>query len=544
MSTIYFNAKVYLGEGQFAEAVLVNGTDIEAVGTFKELSALSEDAKRVDCGGRTMIPGFNDSHCHLLMVGEMVNRPHITNIKSIDAMVEVCRQFAEDHPNVKSEGLHGFGWNQDLFTEGEKRIPTRHDLDRISTEFPVILERTCGHILTCNTKAIEMLGLDENSPDLKDGSFWREENGYPSGVFAENGCYLPLNLIPESSEEQLKENFLAAMKYATSLGVTSVQSNDLSSNKDPNGIISKVIDDVYENEETTLRYRYQICYYTPEEIRESARSGMFSRYGQLLHGRQVTVGPLKLIKDGSLGARTALMRNEYADDPGNFGMDCMSPELMDSLVKAADELGIQAVTHVIGDGAVEETVASYEKVIGNGPNKNRHALIHCQITDAALMERIRRSHIHIFYQPIFLNYDLHVVASRVGEELASTSYAFGTAIRNGSFVSFGTDSPVEDINPFYGVFSAVTRKDLDLFPEGGFCPGECITVEQAVDAYTIGSAEAEFAESWKGRIAPGYVADMVILDRDIFTVPHDEIKDIRPVCTIFNGKAVYGSPTI
>ena len=282
-----------------------------------------------------------------------------------------------------------------------------------------------------------------------------------------------------------------------------------------------------------------VCFLTPEEIRESAKSGMFSKYGELLHGRRVTVGPLKLFKDGSLGARTALMRSEYADDPGNFGMDCMSAEVMDSLVSTADELGIQVVTHVIGDGAVEGTVESYEKVISCGPNKKRHALIHCQITDAALMERIRRSDIRIFYQPIFLNYDLHVVASRVGDNMASTSYAFGTAVRNGSHVSFGTDSPVEDINPFDGVFSAVTRKDLSCFPDGGFYPEECITVEQAVDAYTIGSAEAEFAESWKGRIAPGYVADMVILDRDIFTVPHDEIKDIRPVCTVFNGKIVY-----
>jgi predicted amidohydrolase YtcJ len=539
MKTLFFNAKVYLGEGRFASAVLVNGTDIEAVGTEEELLALSEGAEKINCEGRTVIPGFNDSHCHLLSVGAMVNRPHITNIRSIDAMVEVCRQYIEEHPSVRSEGLHGFGWNQDLFTEGEKRIPTRHDLDRISTEFPVVLERTCGHILSCNTKAIEMLGLDADSPDLEDGSFWREEDGYPSGVFAENGCYLPLKLMAEESEEQLRENFLAAMRYASSLGVTSVQSNDLSVNKDPKGLISKVIDDIYENEDTSLRYRYQICCYTPEEIRESAKSGMFSKYGELLHGRRVTVGPLKLFKDGSLGARTALMRNEYADDPGNFGMDCMSPEVMDSLVSAADELGIQVVTHVIGDGAVEGTVESYEKVIGQGPNKNRHALIHCQITDAPLMERIRRSDIRIFYQPIFLNYDLHVVASRVGDAMASTSYAFGTAVRNGSHVSFGTDSPVEDINPFDGVFSAVTRKDLSCFPDGGFYPEECITVEQAVDAYTIGSAEAEFAESWKGRIAPGYVADMVILDRDIFTVPHDEIKDIRPVCTIFNGKIVY-----
>ena len=539
MKTLYFNAKVYMGEGQFAESVLVNGSEIEAVGTAGEL--FESDAKRVDCGGRTIIPGFNDSHCHLLAVGEMVNMPQIGNIKSIDAMVEVCRQFIEEHPNVKSEGLHGFGWNQDLFTEGEKRIPTRQDLDRISTKFPVVLERTCGHILSCNTKAIEMLGLDENSPDLTDGSFWREESGYPSGVFTENGCYLPIGLIPRQTEAQMKENFLAAMSYATSLGVTSVQSNDLSVNKDPDGIISKVIDEIYENGETTLRYRYQICCTTPEEIRASAVKGMFSKYGQLLYGRQVTVGPLKLFKDGSLGARTALMRKEYADDPGNTGMDCMAAEVMDGLVSTADELGIQVVTHVIGDGAVEGTVESYEKVIKGGHNKNRHALIHCQITDMKLLERIRESDIHIFYQPIFLNYDLHVVSSRVGDGMASTSYAFGTAIRNGSHVSFGTDSPVEDINPFYGVFSAVTRKDLNCFPEGGFCPNECVSVEQAVDAYTIGSAEAEFAESWKGRIAPGYVADMVILNKDIFTVPHDEIKDIRPVCTIYNGITVYGS---
>ena len=540
MKTLFCNAKVYLGEGRFAEAVLVDGEDIAAVGTYSELSA-APDTKLVDCGGRTIIPGFNDSHCHLLSVGEQMNRPHITNIRSIDAMVEVCRQFIVDHPEVKSTGLHGFGWNQDLFTEGEKRIPNRHDLDRISTVFPVVLERTCGHILTCNTKAIEMLGLDATTPDLEDGSFWREEDGYPSGVFAENACNLPIGLIPELTESQLKSNFLSAMRYASSLGVTSVQSNDLSINKDLHEMISRVIDDVYESEETTLRYRHQICYLSPEEIKESAENGIFSKYGQLQHGRKLAVGPLKLFKDGSLGARTALMRKEYADDPGNFGMECLSEELMDSLVQTADELGIQVVTHVIGDGAVEGTTASYEKVIGKGPNKNRHALIHCQITDMPLMERIRRSDIRIFYQPIFLNYDLHVAGQRVGERLASTSYAFGTAIRNGSHVSFGTDSPVEDIDPFAGVFSAVTRKDLSCFPEGGFYPNECISVEEAIDAYTIGSAEAEFAENWKGRIAPGYVADMVILDKDIFTVPHDEIKDIRPVCTILGGKIVYGS---
>ncbi|MBR2671251.1 MAG: amidohydrolase [Oscillospiraceae bacterium] len=539
MRKLFYNAKVYVRSGEFAEAVLVNGSDIEAVGSTEALMVQAPDAEQIDCGGHTMIPGFNDSHCHLLSLGAQMNRPHISNIKSIDAMIDVCRQFVEDHPNVCQDGLLGSGWNQDLFTEGEKRIPTRHDLDRISTEFPVVLERTCGHILTCNTKAIEMLGLDENSPDLTDGSFWREGNGYPSGVFAENACYLPIGLIAALSPEQIRENYLAAMKYATSLGVTSVQSNDVSLNKDPNGIIKGVIKDIYENGDPTMRYRYQICCYTPEEIRESAESGMFAKRGQLLCDRMVAIGPLKLFKDGSLGARTALMRTDYADDPGNLGMDCIPQEQMDELVRTADEYGIQVVTHVIGDGAVEGTIESYEKVIGDGPNTNRHALIHCQITDSAMMERIRRDDIRIFYQPIFLNYDLHVVESRVGKEMASTSYAFGTAIRNGTHTSFGTDSPVEDINPFDGVFSAVTRKDLRCFPEGGFYPEECVTVEQAIDAYTIGSAEAEFAESWKGRIAPGYVADLVVLDRDIFTVPHDEIKDIRPLCTIYNGNVVY-----
>ncbi len=538
MRTFYYNAKVYLSKGHFADAMIVDGSDIESVGTFEGLEHEAQGAVRVDCEGRTIVPGFNDSHCHVKMVGEAMSRPQIMNIKSIDAIVELCRQFAEDHPNVRTDGLAGFGWNQDLFTEGEKRVPNRHDLDRISTEFPVVLERACGHILTCNTKAIELLGLDENSPDLTEGSFWREENGYPSGVFAEAGGDLPRSLIAAPDFAKTRANFKNALDYASSLGITSVQSNDLTVGKNDDMTFGALAD-IYEKGEGKVRYHCQICCDTPEDLKRSVGSGLFSKYAQPLYDRMLSVGQLKLFKDGSLGARTALMRKDYEDDPGNRGMDCLDADAMYELVKTADSYGIQTVTHVIGDGAVEGVVECYEKVLDGRPNINRHGLIHCQITDKALMERIKASDIRVFYQPIFLHYDLHVVEDRVGKETASTSYAFGTAIRSGIHTSFGTDSPVEDINPYDGIYCAVTRSDLTGFPEGGFYPQERITVEEAVDAYTIGGAEAQFAERWKGRIAPGYVADFVILDRDIFTVPAEEIRKVRPVCTVLGGETVY-----
>jgi len=233
------------------------------------------------------------------------------------------------------------------------------------------------------------------------------------------------------------------------------------------------------------------------------------------------------------------MRHEYLDDPGNYGVETTTDAEMDAFCQLADQYGLQVVTHVIGDKAIEDVVGNYERVLRDGKNPLRHALVHCQITDRPLLERIAKSDIAVMYQPIFLDYDMHAVIPRCGEELSSTSYAFKTLNDLGAHISYGTDSPVENCNPFPNIYSAVTRKDKNGWPEGGFFPQECVDVETAIDAYTIGSAYNEFLEDCKGRLKPGYLADLVVLDTDIFTCDPMAIRDILPVMTMVNGKIAW-----
>lgn len=297
-----------------------------------------------------------------------------------------------------------------------------------------------------------------------------------------------------------------------------------------------LLKEIYGQGRCKLRYRYQISFESPEALREfCADEQRFARY----ETDRLKLGPVKLFKDGSLGGRTALMRQDYLDDAGNRGITVMDRALVDEYCRAADENGMQVVTHVIGDRAVEETLESYETVLHEGKNPLRHGLIHCQITDLPLLQRMVRDQVPAFYQPIFLDYDMHAVLSRCGEALSSTSYAFRTLEKLGGMVSYGTDSPVEDCDPFPNLYSAVTRKDKTGWPEGGFFPAERVSVEQAVDAYTAGSAWAEFQEDTKGRIAPGFLADFAVLDRDIFTCDPMEIRTIRPVMTIVAGEVVF-----
>jgi len=536
--TVLYNGKIYEERAKFAQAVLIEDGVIRMVGGNDEVLALtSPGCERIDCEGRTVLPGLNDSHQHLLMVGESLAQVGISDCASVEEMIERCKKFIADNPEACRHGLHSVGWNQDMFTE-EKRIPTRYDLDKISTEIPIVLERICGHIVTGNTKVIELLGLTGSSPQYDGGVFEIGPDGRPNGVFAENACHHALSTIPPYTIEEHERLLLRAMDYAVAHGLTSVQSNDVGTSTHDYERGFAMFHRVYDEGRAKLRYRHQVSFYTPADYKEFLEHGEY-QHGKYEQGGWLQLGPLKLFKDGSLGARTATMRHEYLDDPGNFGVEATSDGLMDEFCRMADTVDMQVVTHVIGDAAIEHTVESYEKVLRNGTNPLRHGLIHCQITDLPMLRRIARNDILAFYQPIFLEYDLHAVVSRCGEALSSTSYAFGTLDKLGGKISYGTDSPVEDCNPFPCIYSAVTRKDLQGRPEGGFFPQECVDVYTAVDAYTAGSAYAEFQEGLKGRIKGGYLADLIILDKDIFTCDPMEIKDILPVLTMVGGKTVY-----
>lgn len=534
---VLVNGKIYVDRGMFAEAVYAKDDTICAVGTKDEVLAAAGEAEVIDLEGKTVIPGLNDSHMHLLNVGMGFAQAKIIGVTSMEELIGRVKAFMEERPEEAKNGILSKGWNQDLFTDG-KRMPTRYDLDRISTEIPIVLRRVCGHVASANSKVIELLGLDENMVHVDGGTIETDENGRPNGIFTENAIALAADLIPKYTLEDNKRLLLQAADYALAHGITSVQSNDVGNGQLPMEDVFKLLHEVYDADLCKLRYRHQVCVHSVEEFKNYVENGEF-KTGVYDNPKMLALGPVKLFKDGSLGGRTATMRNGYLDDPGNYGVETRSNEDMEAICRIADQAGIQVVTHVIGDKAIEDVIGNYEHVLRDGKNPLRHTLIHCQITDRPMMERIAKDDILVAYQPIFLDYDMHVVTSRCGEALSSTSYAFKTAKELGIHVSYGTDSPVENCNPFPNLYSAVTRKDKNGYPERGFYPEECVDVSDAVDAYTAGSAYNEFCEAFKGRIKPGYLADMVVLDRDIFTCDPMEIRDILPEMTIVGGKVVY-----
>ncbi|MCQ2548322.1 MAG: amidohydrolase [Clostridia bacterium] len=537
MDTILFNGKVYVEKGHYVEAVKVDGNLISKIGSNEEVLALKDaNTRLIDCKGKTLIPGLNDSHMHCTQFGEVKAKAPIDKARSVDELVAICQDFLKKNPDKCKNGLHAIGWNQDLYPD--KRMPNRYDLDKISTDIPVIVERVCGHVLSGNSKVVELMGLEDYQGSLESGEIYKDENGVPNGIVSEYLCNLANELIPKPSLDEQRKILVETMDYLVSHGLTSVQSNDVGTTFFDADKAFALLHDIYDKGEGKVRYRHQVCFNDIEEFKKYLSEGEYAK-GDYPEDGLLQLGPLKLFKDGSLGARTALMKNGYADDPDNHGTLWLSDEDMDAYCILAAQNGLQVVTHCIGDLAVEKTMDSYEKAFVNGKNELRHALVHCQVTDEEIIQRIIDKDILVFAQPIFLDYDMKIVEELCGKDLADTSYAFGTLIKRGAHLAYGTDAPVEDCNPFPNIYMAVTRCDISGYPEGGFNPKEKVDVETAIDAYTLGSAYGEFMEDKLGRIKEGYLADMILLDRDIFTVDPMEIKDILPVLTMVNGSLMF-----
>ena len=503
---------------------------IKETGTNQAILKNSAD-RIIDLHGKTVLPGLNDSHLHLAGVGEAMATCNLTSAKSIADTIESGRAFLNANPEIPV--LLGRGWNQDYFTSGENRMLTRFDLDQVTTEIPVIYDRVCGHIAVGNTKALEILGIDENTA-VDGGVIEHGSDGQPNGVFQENAVQLLKSIIPEKDLQQREKEFLKAADYALSVGITSVQSCDVMNNNFKE--VFRMIHEIYDNNKLKLRYYPQYNFQDIREFEEYLKTEFITGN---YDGKYLSKGALKLFKDGSLGARTALMSQDYDDAPGTKGVAALSDQQLDDLCSLASKNGIPVVTHAIGDGAVESVINAYEKTMSDGKNALRHGIVHCQITSPPQLQRIADLNIPVMYQPIFLDYDIQIAESRVGRELAATSYAFKTLYELGAPISFGTDAPVEDCNPFPNIYCAVTRQRVNGKPEGGFIPSEKMSVEDAVDAYTIGSSFNEFKEGYKGRLKPGYVADLIVLDEDIFTIEQDKIKDIKVEKTMIDGEFVY-----
>lgn len=532
MTTFIFNANIYVERDVFAHAMIIDGGVIQAVGGEAELRArLPEEHEEIDCGGRTVVPGFIDTHLHLVETGVSLNDIDLSGCRSIQDVRDAVAAYIAERRPAPGTVLHGWGWNQDYFTD-EVRILEASDIDPVSPDHPLILDRACAHLLTCNTAALRAAGMTRDVQAPEGGYIGRREDGELNGVFAENAIGLVRSLLKNRTAEEEAALIRLAMNHAAENGVTSVHTCDLRP-----GTWRTTLEAyrMVQAENPTTRIYHQSNFMDPVEYREFLDAGCTTGSGDAFN----RFGPLKLFLDGSLGARTAEMRRPYHDAPDTTGISTLTEEALNELVETAVSRGCSVCAHAIGDRAIERMLDAYERVCPHGQNPNRLGVVHVQITDRELIQRFKDQDILAYIQPIFLHYDRRIVEARVGRELASTSYAFGTMARLGIHASYGTDCPIEDLNPFHNIYCAITRKSLDGSPEGGFFPEECVDVQTAVDAYTTAGAYAEFAEDRKGRLQPGCCADLAVLSTNIFTASAEEIRDAHVEMTMVDGRIVH-----
>lgn len=529
MKTAFYNGKVYTGQLPLQEAFLVEDGKFLCVGSTAEI--LAENAQQtVDLNGQFICAGFNDSHMHLLNLGQALSvAPLHLYTHSLAELIGCMQQM----PPGRGGWILGRGWNQDFFADVQ-RMPNRWDLDLVSKDAPVCAIRACGHALVVNSKALEILGITANTPQIPGGEIVME-NGQPNGVLLDNAMDLVYAAVPAPQKEDIQKMLIAACGMLNSYGITSCHSDDYCVFQNtPWQVINEAYKELEEAGLLTVRVYEQANFTKLPALTEFAESGNLTGTGT----ERFRIGPLKMLGDGALGARTAYLTNAYADDPSTRGLSVFTPEEFDALIGYAHKKGMQVAVHCIGDACLDLVLSSIEKALATYPRADhRHGIVHCQITRPDQLEKIAQKNLHVYAQSIFLDYDLHIVADRVGKELAQSSYSWKTLMGKGATVSNGSDCPVELPNVMGGIQCAVTRKDLKGV--GPYLPDEAFTVQEALDSFTKMGAYASFEESLKGQIQPGMLADFVVLGENPFAVAPDRIKDI-PICaTYLGGKMVY-----
>ncbi len=538
MKTIFYNGTI-LDASDFNtyEALAVDQGLISMKGTFSDCkAALGSETTLVNLEGAVLFPGFNDSHMHLLGYGQFLFQANLVPSKSLEDIVSIGLQFLETSGLHKEDWLLGRGWNQDNFQF--PIMPTRELLDQISETHPIFFGRACGHLGVANTKALELSGiLDHPDQHVDGGHIDLNFDGLPTGILRENAMNLITSQIPSPSESLIEKYIEGAQSALFSGGITSVQSDDLCCLplEDTDKIL-RTFEKMGLSGQLKISVHEQSLMRTLTHFRAQLDKG----YTYVKSFGTFSYGPLKILGDGSLGARTAYLRQPYSDAPEMQGIPMYTQEELNDLVQLAFEHKIPVAIHGIGDGMIERALNAIEqgqKNCSEAPERN--AIVHCQITDKVMLQRMKTMNVIGMVQPIFLDYDLHMVEARVGKERAKTTYAFKTMEKMGIHTCYGTDCPVEGFDVFKGIQCAVTRQDLHHQPEGGWLPEEAVTVREALKAYTLGSAYASSEESVKGCFEIGMAADLVVLDQNPLEVPLEQLSKIRILATYKNGEQVY-----
>lgn len=529
----YENARVFTANANSADSFVVCDGKFSFVGSAQDARRAYPDASCVDLSGRFVCPGFNDSHIHLLELGCVLMQAQLApHSDSLAHVLEALDAFVRTHPH--DDFILGRGWNHDDFTD-EKRYPTRDDLDRICPDKPMLITRTCGHVAVANSAALRLCGIDAHAPKVDGGCVVTDENGRPNGVLEENAITLVSSRVPAPDREGLKKRLLLAMAHANSYGITSVQSDDFLSTEAPFEEVIAAYLELKEADLMTVRVTQQCQLLTCEALERFLSLGYKSGWGD----EWFRLGPLKIISDGSLGSRTALLRAPYADAPDTCGIASHSKETLNALVLRAHCAGMQIAAHAIGDAAADLVLDAVERAQMLCPRSDtRHGIVHAQILTQEQAARMQRLGMHAYIQSIFLDYDTTIVYPRLGKR-ADDAYPAASLLRTGVTLSGGSDSPVEPPDVLTGIQCAVTRMPVTRKIDRPYLPKEALTLEQALRSFTTFGAYASFEEGIKGAIQSGMLADFVVLGIDPFETDPRWIHKI-PVCGTYTaGKQAF-----
>lgn len=526
---IVTNAKVWTVDKAYpnAEAVAMIGDRIVDVGSVAKILAWKgSQTKLIDAKGKLVLPGFNDSHVHFVSGGLQLDN---VDLKDADSQQEFARRIGDLARKIpKGEWILGGNWDDQRWDPAI--LPTKELVDSVTPDNPVFVDRYDGHMALANSLALRMARVTKDSVDPPGGTIVRDSHGNPTGVLKDAAMSYVYKIVPDLTPDRRMRATKRALQHAASFGVTSVQ------DMNPSYADISTYAELADQGELTSR-----IYAAPIETdwEDQAKIGIHRAFGSSF----LRIGALKGYADGSLGSTTAYFFEPFTDDPGNRGLlsDEMHPvEDMLKRMQNADRAGLQLCIHAIGDQAISIILDLFTKIVeANGEKDRRFRMEHAQHVAPKDFKRFAKWKVIASMQPYHAIDDGRWAEKRIGPVRIKTTYAFRTFLDNGVRLAFGTDWTVAPLNPMLTIYAAVTRATLDGKNPDGWVPEQKITVAEAVEAYTMGSAYAEFQEKEKGSITRGKLADLVILSDDIFRIDPKAIPDVKVETTIVGGKIVW-----
>jgi predicted amidohydrolase YtcJ len=511
------------GMHEFNVLLVDEGGKVIATG---DESLLNEhpDAIRIDGNGLTLLPGLIDAHAHVYSLGFLQTSLDLAGTPSLDAATASIAAHAKANPDRR--WLLGRGWNQVIWPN--KVFPTAADIDAIVSDRPVWLRRIDGHAGWANTRALEIAGIDDDTPDPVGGKILRDANGNATGVLIDKAMELVEAHVPQPTKGDIRAAYRQAVAELVSLGMTGV--HDAGINQDEAEVYMSMADDG----ELDMRI-YAMIGGADDTL--DAIGAPIRAYGD----DRLEIAAVKLYADGALGSRGAALIEPYSDDPENRGLPFWTDEELLAMTRKSMAMGFQVGIHAIGDLGNRQVLDVFEAAQGGKPSPLRNRVEHAQIIALDDIPRFAELGVIASMQPIHATSDMNMAEDRVGPERIKGGYAWRRLLDTGAVIASGSDFPVELPNPFLGLYAAVTRQDRSGQPEGGWYADQALTRAEALHSFTLGAAFAARQEDRIGSLEPGKWADFIIIDRDYFTVPAAEIDDIRVLETWVGGQRVYAA---